>query len=149
MIRQSRAARMLLGAAALSAAFLSPAMAFEAKLRYDPVDGGGLWSVAQFGSLTEPVQIDTGASRTAITDSIALQLLENGEAEVMREGKNVMADGSEHTSFELRIFNVQFGNRAFHNIHAITVPDSGTCLWGLPQLGAHFTIDLHKNTLTF
>ena len=66
--------------------------------------------------------LDTGASTMVVTETMANDLVSNGEAVWGPERTSILADGSEQSSKTLNIYRLTIGGRTIADVEAETVP---------------------------
>jgi clan AA aspartic protease (TIGR02281 family) len=96
--------------------------------------------------------LDTGASYTAITMSLARNLVESYQARWLDKGQSIMADGRVVDTWAIVIKEVRIGNHVLYDVPAmVNTSDTSMLLFGLGTLNkiGSFTIDTRQGLLIF
>jgi gag-polyprotein putative aspartyl protease len=104
------------------------------------------------GSTQITAQVDTGASGMTVTESVARELLDSGQAEVGPDGEMTLADGSVHPSTHIVIHRVTVGEHVIFDVLAGVVSDRASMLLGfdvLRGISPRFAINTATSTLDF
>lgn len=116
------------------------------------IEGNAAYVAVTLGSMPLEMLIDSGATNTSITDSIAQTLIANGEATLGPDGHVTLADGSTHPSRHILISTVRVGNHELHNIMAMVGGGNASLLLGfdvLSQISGRFSVDATNSRLLF
>jgi hypothetical protein len=104
----------------------------------------------QLGSRTTRMTIDTGANIMSLPQSIADELVRNGDAQWGEKDHFTMADGSTKEEWTVNINRVTIGRHSVNNVKA-GVLEEGSLLLPFTLLShiGRFSIDTHQRKLTF
>jgi hypothetical protein len=103
------------------------------------------------GGQTVRMMIDTGADSMSVSESIADELVRNGDAEWGRTVPIRLADGSAHQEATISIHRIWLGRHSLDNVLASVTSDDGMLLLPftvLTEIGK-FSIDTHQHKLSF
>jgi clan AA aspartic protease (TIGR02281 family) len=96
--------------------------------------------------------LDTGASSSVISPTLANNLIQWGHAHWLGKSKSVLADGRVIDVGNISINEVHIGNNVLHDVRAlVNQSDEGSMLLGLETLNqiGPFTVDISKGELRF
>jgi gag-polyprotein putative aspartyl protease len=117
------------------------------------IDGGNtLYAPIMLGDIPINAMVDTGATHLSITESLADQLLQTGQAAPGPDATVAIADGSESIERTVIIYRVTVAGRVIHNVRAGAASNGSPLLLGLSVLSsasARVILDIADKRLVF
>jgi hypothetical protein len=114
---------------------------------------GGLNVAASLGGYPATMVVDTGASSMTVTETLANQLVNKGQATFTGQAADmVLADNSKRSLREISVNTLTVGTRTIQKVHGLVTPDGSGMLLGitvLARLAPRFAIDTVASTLDF
>jgi clan AA aspartic protease (TIGR02281 family) len=114
---------------------------------------GGMHVPVSLSGYPATMTIDTGATSITVTETLASQLVTNGQATYTGQMVNVtLADNSTRSEREISVNTLTVGSRTIHNVHGEVAPDGSDMLLGitvLARLSRKFAINTAASTLDF
>jgi clan AA aspartic protease (TIGR02281 family) len=115
------------------------------------IKDNGMWINIGLGDQVLTMLLDTGASSTMITNSLAMSLIRNGQAHFVGDAKMGTASGHTVPAREIVIHEVKIGDQVARNVKALAISGDVDMLLGanvLNKIGPYL-IDSQKNQLIF
>jgi clan AA aspartic protease (TIGR02281 family) len=114
-------------------------------------DTGGMVVVVNVGNKTLPMAVDTGASGSTITETLAGQLLIEGHAVQGPIVDATLANGVTHKVRTITVDTMTVGNHLLRDVNMMVEPDGASLLLGLRELTliGKFTVDADNRKIIF
>jgi hypothetical protein len=112
----------------------------------------GAYVAVSIGTTAANMLVDTGATGMTVSESVANELIANGQATSAPSETMVLAGGAKQEFRVLNISSVTVGGHVVRNVHAGVTPDGADMLLGLgvlAQVAPKFAINVANSTLDF
>lgn len=118
---------------------------------YSDSGGRGVRVDVKVGSVFVRMTLDTGATLTSVSETLADRLISDGEADELDPGNFTLADGSEHSARTINIHSLSIGSHTLYSVRASVETGDAPMLLGISVLNriGKFSIDPTANRLTF